>query len=80
MLQIRSLKKRWGSLTPQRKIILNQDLIRADLSCIDYVITHELCHLKHFNHSKKFYDFLSQVMPDWESHKQRLEKLLQPTN
>ena len=79
VLQIRHLAKRWGSLTPKGKIILNQDLIRADLSCIDYVIVHELCHLKHPNHSKRFYDFLSQVMPDWKSRKQRLEKLLVTT-
>ncbi len=79
VLQIRHLAKRWGSLTPTGKIILNLDLIRADLSCIDYVIIHELCHLKHPNHSKRFYEFLSQVMPDWKSRKQRLEQLLVTT-
>lgn len=76
VLQIRHLSKRWGSLTLKGKIILNQDLIRADSGCIDYVITHELCHLKHPNHSKKFYSFLSQMMADWKSRKQRLERLL----
>ena len=76
VLQIRSLKKRWGSLTAQGRIILNQDLVRASTSCIDYVITHELCHLKHPNHSQEFYDFLNLVMPDWKSRKQRLERIL----
>lgn len=76
ILEICSLKKRWGSLTAQGKIILNQDLIRADISSIDYVITHELCHFKHFNHSQQFHEFLTLVMPDWQSRKQRLEQLL----
>ena len=76
VLQIRGLKKRWGSLTPKGKIILNQDLIRADISSIDYVITHELCHLEHPNHSQDFYEFLNLVMPDWKSRRQRLERLL----
>lgn len=76
VLQIRTLKKRWGSLTPKGKIILNQDLIRADISSIDYVITHELCHLQHPHHGQQFYEFLALVMPDWQSRKQRLEQLM----
>lgn len=75
-LQIRRLCKRWGSYTPTGQMILNRDLICAPSPCIDYVITHELCHQKHPNHSKDFYDFLTQVMPDWGNRKQRLEEML----
>jgi len=46
------------------------------IDCIDYVITHELCHLKHADHSMKFYNFLGTVMPDWSERKLRLERIL----
>lgn len=75
-LSIRRLAKRWGSLTATGKIILNWEIIRAPSKCIDYVITHELCHLKYPNHSTDFYDFLRAMMPDWEERKLKLEQLL----
>lgn len=69
------MSKRWGSCTPEGKIYLNTELIKAPSHCIEYVITHELCHLKHKNHSKDFYALLNRIMPDWESRKLRLEKM-----
>ncbi|MBD2302216.1 M48 family metallopeptidase [Nostoc sp. FACHB-190] len=75
-LQIRHLSKRWGSLTANGTIILNRDLIRASSRGIDYVITHELCHLKHPDHSCAFYDLLISIMPDWEKRKLTLEQML----
>lgn len=74
-LQIRKMSKRWGSCTPQGKIYLNSELIKAPSHCIEYVITHELCHLKHKNHSKDFFMLLNRVMPDWEKRKLRLENM-----
>lgn len=75
-LQIRQLSKRWGSLTANGAMILNRDLIRASSRHIDYVITHELCHLKYPDHSSSFCDLLNRMMPDWESRKLKLEQLL----
>lgn len=75
-LKIRTLKKRWGSLTPTGNLLLNRELIRAPRQCVDYVITHELCHLEHPNHSAQFYNFLSVMLPDWKKNKQQLEQLL----
>ncbi len=74
-LVIRRMKKRWGSLTPTRKLILNPELIKTPVKCVDYVIVHELCHLIHPNHSKKYYELLSYLMPDWKKWKQRLESI-----
>lgn len=73
-LIIRHMTRRWGSMTPSMTMLLNSELIKASLSCIDYVIIHELCHLKHPNHGKSFYTLLGQVMPDWEKRKQLLEE------
>ena len=70
------LQKRWGSCSPAGRITLNTDLIRADKSCIAYVILHELCHLVEPNHSRRFYRLLATVVPDWERRKQKLEKAL----
>jgi hypothetical protein len=67
------MKKRWGSLSHNGLLTLNTDLIRAPKACIDYVITHELCHLKHHNHGPNFYRLLEKMMPDWERRKTQLE-------
>jgi hypothetical protein len=74
---IRKMKARWGSCSKDKnKIILNLELIKAPSHCIEYVVMHELCHLKYPNHSKSFWDFLSLVMPDWKMRKERLEKII----
>jgi len=75
-IKLREMPKRWGSCTPKGRIILNPELIKAPRKCIEYVIIHELCHLVHRNHSRKFIELQTKVMPDWELWKNRLEKLL----
>lgn len=75
-LQIRKMKKRWGSLSKGGLLTLNPDLIRAPKECIDYVITHELCHLQCHDHSSNFYGLLERLMPDWEKRKHKLELAL----
>lgn len=75
-LLIRHMRKRWGSLSVNGRLTLNADLLRAPKECIDYVITHELGHLRYKNHSPEFYRFLDKAMPDWEKRKHRLELTL----
>ena len=72
-ISVRKMTRRWGSCTKAGNITLNLDLIRVPVHCIDYVITHELCHLKIHDHSPRFYRTLSRVLPDWERRKERLE-------
>ncbi|WP_118950391.1 M48 family metallopeptidase [Taibaiella helva] len=73
---LRNMPTRWGSCTPQGKIILNPELIKAPKGCIEYVIIHELCHLIHHDHTQKFIDLQTKEMKDWERWKMKLEKLL----
>jgi hypothetical protein len=72
-LQIKRMQKRWGSLSAKGRMTLNIDLIRAPKECIDYVIVHELSHLRQKNHTPQFYRFLEKIMPDWEKRKHKLE-------
>jgi predicted metal-dependent hydrolase len=74
-LQIRDMKTRWGSLSKGGILTLNIKLIAAPKECIEYVVVHELCHLKYPNHDKKFYRLLETRLPDWEKRKQKLENL-----
>jgi len=75
-IAIRTMPTRWGSCTPNGKIILNPELIKAATGCIEYVIMHELCHLIHHNHTQKFMDLQNKEMPKWEKWKARLEKVM----
>lgn len=72
-LSIRDMKKRWGSILKQKKVLLNPKLIHVSKECIDYVITHELCHLSYKSHDQKFYKLLKRKCPRWEKIKDKLE-------
>jgi predicted metal-dependent hydrolase len=74
-LEIRQMAARWGSCTSEGKILLNLRLIQAPKEHIDYVVMHELCHLKEHNHSRRFYELLNRVMPDWQKKRQQLNEL-----
>lgn len=75
-LVIKKMDRRWGSFVRGKSIILNPLLIHVAKDCIDYVITHELCHIKHRNHTKVFYKLLSTKCPKWEAIKEKLEMRL----
>ena len=75
-LVVQQLARRWGSMTPGGRLILNRTLIRSSVDAIDYVITHELCHMRHNHHAPEFFRLLERVMPDWEKRKIKLERQL----
>ncbi|WP_149707463.1 M48 family metallopeptidase [Campylobacter concisus] len=74
-VKIRQMKTRWGSCNSYKSYInLNIELIKKPKACIEYVIFHELAHLLYPNHSKKFYNYLTLYMPDWQKRKEILER------
>lgn len=73
-LHLRTMPKRWGSSHPDGRIYLNPELIHAPAICVDYVIAHEVCHLKHPNHDRAFFRLLDSVFPQRERVKQQLEE------
>lgn len=72
-IYIQKMNKRWGSCSNNGRITLNTELIKAPLSCIKYVIIHELCHLIHKKHTSLFFKLLSDEMPDWKRWKHKLD-------
>ena len=70
---IKNLKDRWGSATSDDTINLNMNLIKSPRSVIDYVILHELCHLKIKGHSDKFWQMVKKFMPNYDEQKRWLE-------
>lgn len=75
-LRLQRMRTRWGSMSSAGSLVLNPDLIRAPMDCIDYVVTHELCHLLVPSHGREFFELQRLVMPDWERRKQRLEEVM----
>lgn len=75
-LIVRNMQSRWGSMSSAGSMTLNVNLVRAPRLCVEYVVIHELCHIKHRDHGARFFKLLEQVMPDWERRKQRLEAAL----
>ncbi len=74
IIKIRSMTSRWGSCIPlKNQITLNKKLIEVPKNSIEYVVLHEFVHFIHPNHSKKFYNFLTMLMPDWKERKRVLE-------
>jgi hypothetical protein len=71
---IRRMQSSWGSCSAKGTISINIKLIQMPKEYIDYVLTHELCHLKQMNHGADFTDLLSRMMPDWQQRKDRLDR------
>lgn len=73
-LKIRKLKSRWGSCSYDGEITINEHLIHMPYNVIKYVVVHELCHLRYFDHSDKFWGLLDRVMPGYKVHKDWLSE------
>ncbi len=73
-IRIRSMRSRWGSCSPNGNINLALELIQVPLEYLDYVIIHEVCHLLEFNHSARFYQLQSKILPDWQICKKGLNE------
>ena len=75
-VSFRMMKRRWGSCGRDGRIVLNLRLAQLPDACVDYVILHELCHLRHHHHGRAFYQQLARVCPDWKERKKSLERFV----
>ena len=74
-IRITSAKTRWGSCSGKNSVNFSWRLIMADDKTIDYVIIHELAHIKQHNHSSNFWKIVESVMPDYKKQKEKLKML-----
>lgn len=72
----RFMRSQWGSCSVDGRIALNTHLIKTPERIIDYVILHELCHLVHHDHSRRFYALMEKYMPDWDERRHELDGYL----
>jgi predicted metal-dependent hydrolase len=70
---IKTFKSRWGSCSPTGELDFNWVIVMAPNRVVDYVVIHELCHLKQLDHSPKFWKEVERVMPDYAEHKEWLK-------
>lgn len=63
-VKIKETKSRWGSCSPDGVVALNWRLVVYRPEIVDSVVVHELCHLKHMNHSKKFWSLVESFLPE----------------
>ncbi len=73
-----SAQTRWGSASASGAIRLNWRLIHFGLATIDYVVAHELSHLREMNHSPRFWDIVRTLMPDYEAARSKLKNEVLP--
>ena len=77
--RIRRMRTRWGTCNiPEKRIWLSLELAKKPISCIEYVVVHELTHLLERNHTPRFHCLMSQFLPNWKEEKERLNLPSQP--
>ena len=72
-IRIKKLKSAWGICSSKQYISINQNLMAYSRHAIEYVCLHEVCHLKHMNHSKEFWKMVEKYMPDYKTAKLELK-------
>ena len=73
-LTIKDMKYAWGSCTSNRNIAINKKLARMDPEIINYVVLHEVCHLKYMDHSKAFWSLVEANMPSYKKYRKELKQ------
>jgi predicted metal-dependent hydrolase len=72
IVQIREMKQRWGSAGANGRLSFNWRIVMAPRRLVEYVVVHELCHLRYPNHSRDFWRLLERTMPDYERRREKL--------
>ena len=74
-LTIRNSKTRWGSCSRQGSVSFSYTIVLLSPALADYIIVHELCHTKEFNHSPRFWGLVAETIPDYKECKRLLKDI-----
>ncbi len=72
---IKNHKGRWGSCSIRKNLNFNYRIVFLSLELADYIVVHELCHLKEMNHSRKFWNLVEKIFPDYKEKRKKLYKI-----
>ncbi len=73
-ISVRNQKTRWGSCSSKGNLNFNYRILFLPDKLVDYLIVHELCHLKEMNHSKRFWTLVASILPDYKERQKGLKK------
>jgi len=73
-LKLRKTRSRWGHCTHDGRLQFNWLVLQAPESVVDYLVAHEVCHLRHFNHSKAFWNLVARACPDYQQQRAWLKQ------
>jgi len=76
LARIKDMRSRWGSCSSKKNLSFNLKLTYFKPEVIDYVIVHELCHLKEMNHSKNFWMLVESILPNYKMYRKELKKTI----
>ena len=71
---VKNLYGNWGSCSVKRNLNFNYKLIHLPPRLAEYIVVHELCHLKEMNHSARFWAEVARAVPDWRERRRELRK------
>jgi predicted metal-dependent hydrolase len=73
-ISVKDQKTRWGSLSSKGNLSFNWRLLFAPPEVLDYVVAHEVCHFKHYDHSERFWRLLKKIIPNYEKYREWLQE------
>jgi len=68
-INVKNQKTRWGSCSKKRNLNFNYKILFLEEKARDYIIVHEICHLRELNHSKNFWELVAKIFPEWRAKK-----------
>jgi predicted metal-dependent hydrolase len=72
---VKLMKTKWGSCNQdEKRILLNLELVKKPINCLEYILVHELVHLKERHHNETFLQYMDTFIPQWKSYKAELNR------